>query len=160
MILTSGQNATLKAFITGNAPYNTFPAGPEGSASIAALLNTAATPAFTVWRTAVAMATIMNNGFEWDRVDNATVGKARIWEWMKDLGTINPSKANIRTGIDTAWSGVANDTHRAAIYVHCKRSATVLEKLFASGTGSDAVPATMVIEGNIGYQEVQTARES
>jgi hypothetical protein len=89
------------------------------------------------------------------------VGKARIWDWLGRLGTINAAKVNVRAGIDAAWVGNAADLAvRAAVYVHCKRSATVLEKLFATGTGTDAVPATMVIEGSIGYQQVDEARAS
>lgn len=160
MNLTPSQKTTLKNFINNNAPYNTFPAGPEGSASIAALLNTADAGPFVVWRSSVPITEIMNNGFVWDRVDNATVGQARIWEWMKDQGAINPSKQNIRDGIDAAWPGTPNATQRTGIYTHCKRNATVLEKLFATGTGTDVSPATLVVEGNISYAEVQAARES
>jgi hypothetical protein len=43
---------------------------------------------------------------------------------------------------------------RAAVYPHLKRLASQVEKLFATGTGSDAVPATMVYEGGISLGEV------
>ena len=63
--------------------------------------------------------------------------------------------------IDAAWVGTANDLAvRASVYVHCKRSASVVEKLLATGTGSDVAPAMMGFEGPISYQDVGEARRS
>jgi hypothetical protein len=159
--MTPAQQATLKAYILADPNLSTFPQGSDGSYAIAELLNLPATPAYIVWKTLVNVDEIMRNGMDWTRVDNLTVGKARIWDWLGRLGTINASKTNVRAGIDAAWVGtVADVAVRAAIYTHCKRSATVIEKLFATGTSSDATPATMVFEGAISYQDVQEARES
>jgi hypothetical protein len=126
---------------------------------LADLLNANASPVFVVWRSAVPQTEIMLNGFDWTRVDNLSVGKARIWQWLFDNPekTINPSKTNIRAGIDATWTGTQADLDvRAAVYVHCKRDATRLEKLFATGTGSTAVPATLAegIEGAIGFSDL------
>ena len=102
----------------------------------------------------------MRNGMDWARVDNLSVGKARIWDWMTRLGSFNAAKVNVRAGIDAAWGGTAADLAvRAQAYPHCKRKANILEKLFATGTGSDASPATMRVEGGLSYQEVQSARD-
>lgn len=153
MILSQSQLTTLKAWVVAN--HNSV---FDQSAVI--VLNATASPAFTVWRTSVTTEEIMLNGFDWARVDNLSVGKARIWEWMHQFGSINPSQANIRAGIDAAWVGTAADLAvRAAVYVHCKRLATVGEKLFATGTGSDAAPATMGIgqEGEITISNVENA---
>jgi hypothetical protein len=80
---------------------------------------------------------------------------------MTRLGTLNASKANIRAGIDAAWVGTAADlVVRATIYTHCKRLASRIEKLLATGTGSDAAPATMSFEGAISWQDVEQARTS
>jgi len=114
-----------------------------------------------VWKSSVQQDEIMQNGFDWVRVDNLSVGKARIWEWLFDnqSATFNPSKINVRAGIDECWKGTAADLAvRAAVYVHCKRPANVLEKLFATGDGTDAVPATMTVEGGVSYQTVDQAR--
>lgn len=107
-----------------------------------------------VWRTAVTQDEIMQNGFDWVRVDNLSVGKARIWEWLFDNATrtINPSKANVRSGIDETWKGTQADLDvRAAVYVHCKRAATRLEALFATGSGTSGSPSVMAIEGVAPY---------
>ena len=80
---------------------------------------------------------------------------------MGRLGTLNASKANIRAGIDATWVGTQADLDvRAAVYTHCKRPATIVEKLFASGAGTTADPATMGFEGQIAYQDVEAVRNS
>lgn len=124
--------------------------------------NAPSNPAFTVWRTSVSQDEIMQNGFDWTRVDNLSVGKARVWEWLFDNGStsINPSKTNVRAGIDQTWVGTAADLAvRAAVYVHCKRQANRVERLFATGTGSDAVPGLLVFEGEISTSNVSAMLE-
>lgn len=120
-------------------------------------LNAPASPAFIVWRSSVSQDEIMLNGFDWARVDNLGVGKARIWEWLFDNANkaINPSKANVRAGIDQTWAGPPADLAvRASVYVHCKRAATLAEKMTATGTGSDASPANLNIDGELSDQDV------
>ena len=151
--MTPEQLATLKTHILANqdtaALYN------DGNLSgLADALNAPSDPAYIVWRTSVTQDEIMQNGFDWTRVDNLSVGPARVWEWMfqNEARSINPSKVNVRAGIEAVWKGVAADLAvRAAVYVHCKRTASRFEQLFASGTGSTAVPGTMTLEGPLGY---------
>ena len=50
-----------------------------------------------------------------------------------------------------------NPRLREAVYVHCKRPATVLEKLFATGTGTTLSPSVMSVEGMAHYEDVKTA---
>lgn len=125
--------------------------------------NAPADPAFIVWRTAVTQNEIMQNGFDWVRVDNLTIGKARIWEWLfqNESRSINPSKLNVRAGIDETWKGTAADLAvRAAVYTHCKRACNRVERLFATGTGSDAVPGLAGFEGEISANTISLALES
>lgn len=154
--------AVLKAAILADPVLSAFPAGSDGSYAIAAELNKAAVPEVIVWRTSVAVEDIMRNGMDWTRVDNLTVGKARIWDWLSRLGSFNPAKINIRSGIDAAWVGTAADLAvRAMIYTHCKRAATVVEAMFSSGgAGTTAAPTTMTFEGAITWQVVDAARSS
>lgn len=160
-MLTSEQLATLKAAILADPVLSAFQAGSDGAYEIASALNALATPDFIVWRTNVSIDEIMRNGMAWDRVDNLTTGKARIWDWIGRLGTFDASKPNIRAGIDAAWVGTAADLAvRATVYTHCKRKATQAEKMFATGTGSDASPATMAVEGALSWQDVDLARRS
>jgi hypothetical protein len=161
MMLTTAQNALLKAAIEADQTLNALPNNTDSAFEIAAQFNAEASPAFVVWETSVSVDEIMRNGMDWARVDNLTVGKARIWDWLGRLGTFDASRANVRAGIDAAWVGTAADLAvRAAIYTHCKRNATRAEKVLATGTGSDASPATMGWEGKLSYQDAFNARNS
>ena len=161
MALTTQQKQTLKAAIDADPALSSLPNNSDGAFAIAAILNLTATPDYVVWRTEVSGDEIMLNGFDWTQVDNLTVGKARIWDWMLRAGSLNPSKPNIRAGIDATWVGNANALAvRAAVYVHCKRLATRAEKLLATGSGTDASPSTMTFEGLLGHQDVESARAS
>lgn len=159
MPLTPAQLVTLKAAIDADPVLSAYPNTPDGAYAIADDLNALDPGPFVVWKTAVNPDEILRNGMDWTRVDNLSVGKARIWEWMTRLGTFNSSRLNIRAGIDATWTGTAADLAvRATVYTHCKRPATRAEKLFATGTGSDASPATMTVEGRLSYQDVYAAR--
>lgn len=165
-MLTPTQLQTLKAAILADPILAAFPSDPDSAFAIAALLNQPAVPDFFVWKSFVSQDEIMLNGFDWTRVDNLSVGKARIWEWMfKNTGGIDPAKPNIRAGIDATWVGTAADLAvRAVVYTHCQRLATRAEKLFATGAGTTVTngtgPATMGFEGFLNYQDVDTARRS
>jgi hypothetical protein len=159
--MTPAQLQTLKTAINANPTWASLPMTSGGALVIAEAMNMEASPAFTVWKTSVSIDEIMRNGMDWARVDNLSVGKARIWDWLGRLGSFDASKANVRAGIDAAWVGTAADLAvRAQVYTHCKRSATVAEKLFATGTGSDASPAVMDFEGTLSADDVAQARES
>ena len=69
--------------------------------------------------------------------------------------TCNPSKVNVRAGIDECWKGTtAMLAQRAVIYTHLKRNANILEWLLATGTGTIDNPANMRFEGSPGYWEM------
>lgn len=159
--MTPEQLATLKADILADPAFNGLPMTSGGAEVIKEAYNQIV-PTFIVWRSQVSQDEIMQNGFNWTRVDNLSVGKSRIWEWMfnNQNRAFNPSKLNVRAGIEATWVGTQADLDvRAAVYVHCKRSATRAEKLFSTGTGTDVSPATMVFEGTLTNDDVQQARE-
>lgn len=158
-MLTEVQIASLRAACFSDAPAAAFFQSPGDAAGLRGYLNATTSPAFIVWRTRVTQDEIMLNGFDWARVDNLSVGKARVWEWIfdNDAKAINPSKPNVRSGIDATWVGTSADLAvRAAVYGHCKRAATRAERMLAIGTGTEAVPAVMTIEGEI--SETEAAR--
>lgn len=155
-MLTTEQLATLKTHIQATSDLNALYV--EGDAgALANLLNAEANPAFVVWKSKVFEHEILQNGFDWTRLDNLSVGKARVWEriFSGDGRSLNPSKTNVQSGINAVWVGTQADLDvRAAVYVHCKRNASRLEQLFATGTGTTAVPATLVVEGPLNYVEL------
>lgn len=142
--MTPSQLVALKADILADPTLAAQAGSPDGRFAIAAAYNLPAFPAWYVWRTAVTEAEIFNNGMDWARVDNLSVGKARIWEWMFKFGSINPGKPNVRAGIEAVWVGTAADLAvRAAVYGHCKSNATRGQKLFSTGTGTTESPASL-----------------
>jgi hypothetical protein len=161
MSLTPAQLQTLRTYIDSVPAWAALPNTPDNAFFIAQELQKPVTPAFIVWRTTVTQDEIMQNGFDWVRVDNLSVGKGRIWEWLfeNQARSINPSKTNVRAGIAECWKGTAADLAvQAAVLGHCKRSANHVEKLFATGAGTDATPATMTIEGGLDWNLVFAAR--
>lgn len=130
MQLTTTQKQDLKSWVTTNANGVYEP-------STVVLLNAISSPDYYVLKTLLSVSEIMANGFDWTRVDNATAGQARIWEWMTDLGVINPSRITILRGIGEAWKGnspAAQTDHRRAILAHCRRPVRVWEKLYVTAT--------------------------
>jgi hypothetical protein len=160
MPLTTAQLQALKADIAADPALADLPRNSDNAFLIADAYNLIASPAFTVWRTSVSIAEIMSNGFRWTDVDGLTAGKARIWDWMTRLGTINPSKPNIQQGIVDCWGARASSQQTQGIEAHCKRAATRAEKLFATGTGSTANPGTLTFEGALRYSDVEQAWNS
>jgi hypothetical protein len=137
-MLTDAQKLTLKAAIQADPSANAIYVNGDLT-GLADYLNAAVAPAYWIWRSAVTWDEITQNGFDWVRVDNLSVGKARIWEWMfKNASqSINATKANIRAGIVEAWKGtVADLAVQAVVFGHCQRPATWIEKLFAVGAGT------------------------
>lgn len=154
-MLTPAEKVILKAHILATADLlAVYSAG--NLTGLCDLLNSKASPDYIIWRNKVSQEEIMINNFDWTRVDNLSVGKARIWEWMFNAGGgfLNPANPGIRDGIDKTWVGTAADLAvRAEVYTHCKRPATRLEKLFSTGLGTDASPSTSAVYGHVMYSE-------
>jgi len=164
MSLSPTQLAALKAAIEADPTLSQIPNTTDGNFEIAAALNQVASPAWVVWRTSVSRREILQSDeFNWTRLDNLTIGKARIWTDIFVDGTINPSKANVRTGVEAVWVGTAADLAvRAAVLAVCKANATRAQQLFSAGTGTTNSPATLQ-EGisetfRLSYQDVDAAR--
>ena len=155
MALTPAQLTILRNDILADPALAEQPMNSDGADAIAQAYKLPATPTFVVWRTSVPVDDIINNGFVWTAVDSLTVGKARIWDWMRAPGSINPSKANVRQGLQDAFG-----TSQPNIAQHLKREANRAERLFATGTGTTAAPGLMTFEGALTYQDVELARAS
>lgn len=152
MTLTTAQIDTMRTVVQ-NEPSLAQAIIDKADNLIAAWCNTEASPAYVVWKTKVSDKDIMvSSGFDWTRVDNLSVGKARIWDWLFRFGYINPNDTNVRAAIDATWVGTAADLAvRAAVYTQCRRNATNLEKALATGLGTAVSPSIAGYEGEIGY---------
>lgn len=175
--LSTVQLQAVKAAIAADPTLNAAPNNDDGDVAIADALNAAAAPLFIVWRTHVLLMDVTGRaGFDWTRVDNLSVGKARIFEWMFLPGSVcNPALASVRAGVEAAFSVAANDAPcRQAFYDAGSRPATRVERLFTTPatvpgggtTGSNGTaptangvgPQNMATEGPITASEVRAAR--
>jgi len=150
--MTPEQLSTLRTAVLTDPELS---AVGRNDTELARLLNLSTS--FICWRTLVSQDEIMQNGFDWVRVDNLSVGKARIWEWLFDneASAINPSKPNVRAGIAECWKGTQADLNvQAAVLAHCKRAATRAESILASGTGTDATPGLFDYEGQVSINDI------
>jgi hypothetical protein len=126
-------------------------------AGVAAELNKAAAPAFIVWKGDVTIRETGQafNGTEWAGM--TTANHTRLQTVAQYLASYSPALADIRAMFNDIWSGAGGTTTRAALLALWKRSALRGEKILATGTGSDAVPATMGFEGQVSERDVEDA---
>ena len=159
MTITSAQLQTIKADIAASGDLSIYPNTADGNFAIAALYNQPAAPAFIVWRTSVPTSDC-KKAMIWTEFIGRSVGERDAWQFMLSNGYINAADPNVRQGILDIFSGAQGAQSRVALTAIAKRGATRLEKLLATGTGSDASPATMGAEGDISYADIEAARSS
>ena len=161
MALTAAQMALVKAHITASGDMNTLPNTSDGAFAIAALFNLPASPSFTVWKNIETLANIGKAFNATELAGMSTLNNTRLQTLAQYLTDgVNPSIASNRQFFDDVFSGAGGVNTRAALLILWKRLATRVEKVLATGTGSDASPATMGFVGAISYQDVEAARNS
>lgn len=161
MALTAPQLAALKAAILADGTLSVLPQNSDADFTIANAFNLNASPAFTVWKTNVPAGTVGDNlnGTEVAGLTTANISRLQLIFQFSEFG-VNPSLIDRRQFFDDVFSGAGGTNTRAKLLILWKRLATRAEKLFATGTGTDPSPATLVFEGVLSYQDVTTARAS
>ena len=164
-MLTDAQKATLKAAIlaeTDSTLVEERDAG--GMGEVAEWYSGVASPTFTVWKSTVTSREVMNSvtfsgagGFI-----QRTQGERDAFMMLIANGGIEPWRSNIRQAFSDIFSGSGTGAPetRAALLALSKRPALRIEKVFATGTGSDASPATLVWEGGIDGTDISAALAS
>ena len=157
--LTPQQYAAIKAEITADPVLAAQPMNSDGAYNIAAALNLPASPDFIVWKTSVTSQEIGNamNANEVGGLTTANTNRLMVMERYSG-GTFSPARADMRAGFDGVFSGAGGALTRAALLTLYKRSATRFEKVLATGTGTDASPATITAESPVAYNEIEIAR--
>ena len=158
--LTDAQMVTLRAAIEAdpalNAIPNTYPAGAE---QLAAALNATATPAFIVWRTNVLIGDVGRAFNATELAGLTSVNHTRLQTLAIYMASgVNPSVSGVRAFFDDIFSGAGGTNTRAALLALWKRPARLIERIFATGTGTDASPALLVFEGTITPVTAHNAR--
>jgi hypothetical protein len=156
MSLTPSQLTTLRAAIDAETDADLISYRTNGQTPlIAAWYNTPASPTFYVWRkqyTSAQIAAAIDAGIT--QLDALTASKRDSLLWWAGRDH-DASVAQTRTAIDDLTG--SQNTLKAALMDGAKRAATRGEKLFATGTGSLASPATTVVDGMISDADISAA---
>ena len=159
MPLTTAQLATLRTHILANTDPAVVSALANGNDNeIARIYSLTASPVFVVWRTNVGIAETGAKfvGSEWAGMTSANHTRLQtVAQWA--AGGYNASLADIRAMFDDIWSGAGGTNTRAALLALWKRNALLVERVFATGTGSTATPGLLVYEGTVSGDEVGRA---
>jgi hypothetical protein len=158
-MLTQPQLVTLKNDILANPDMNTKPMNADGHQAITDLYNLVNSPVFIVWRTNVNLTEIGDKINAAELAGLTTLNATRLQTIaMYSAGGINTSLADRRAFFDDVFSGAGGTITRPQLLALYKRNALRGERLYATGTGSDASPGTLVVEGNILRDDVELAR--
>lgn len=164
-MLTNAQLLTLKNDILADPELSAIPNTADGAFAIAAAYALPASPDFWVSRTRVTQAEIVGSTsldgttWSWPVFIGRSQGERDGWrEMFADTGYINMALPNIVQGLQDIFSGVSGAAQRTHLLAVRRRLANRAEKLFSSGTGSTASPATMTVEGTLTYQDILNAR--
>jgi hypothetical protein len=168
--LTPTQLQTLKTDIAANAnvtgqpgsiyqntAVNAVPNNSDGNFAIAFWYNQA-TVGFIVWRNNVPVYQVGNAMLQTDIANLTATNLSRL---QVDAGFYTQGftgSANTEAGFNDIFSVAGASGTRANLHIVWRRVALRNEQLFATGTGSDASPATMGHEGTISGSDVQNAR--
>lgn len=164
--MTSAQRTALKAAIQGSGDTNALCAVGDMS-GLAALLNADQVPTRWVWRANVTreeIYTLQNDlpvsgaqtGFwNWTTFKNQGATEQTAWREMFMGDLANFGRPNVRDGVASIFTGsAAANAQRDHVLAIGRRPATRIEHVFAVGTGSTAVPATLVITGPVDFTEL------
>ena len=156
MPLTTAQAATLRTAILADQALAAW-VQERRDDLIAEYYNEPAVPTFTVWRTFVTKEEVYGNGFNWVAIDDVAEVKWRVWTELfdNDARAFAPSKANVRAAVVEVWKGnAAKLAAQTYILNKCKRTANRVERLFASGAGTDAAPGDLAFEGTLSTNDI------
>lgn len=177
--LTDAQIAALRPVVQAEPTLAQAIATGDDYA-IAAWLNGESAPAFYVWRTSMNTQEIYDS-IVWANLTPAdTPDGTQLWlnralaaqgkqfniqTLLQGRETINPARPNVRAGLQDALTGLPTGPGGAtraagwvALQLIMSRKANRAEKTLATGTGTQATPATMTFEGNVTASEASLMR--
>lgn len=156
--LTTAQLQTLKTAILADPALVVFVTAGNLQA-VSDAMNAPAVPAFTVWRSNV---TSGETGDAWSGTDIAAMSSLNMQRLQLMLasspsGLYDMRRADRRAGFEDPFGTNVNNASRVAMRAIWKRFATRGERLYATGTGSDASPGLTTVEGEITVINVRDA---
>lgn len=157
MPFTAAQYLLIKNAINADPVLAAIPNTFDGAYAMAIELNKVAVPNFIVWRSDVPTKDV-KKAVVWTEYIGRSPGEQGAFSMMISNGILDASQINVRQGIADIFSGPSGASSRAALIAIAKRPARLAEKILASGTGTDALPATMIFEGIFTPNDVYEAR--
>jgi hypothetical protein len=154
VILTQAQLQALKADIAADPALSPLPNNSDGNFAIALAYNAAASPAYTIWRKRVGLSEIAKalDGTELAGLSSLNHTRLQtVITLINAAGGADPSDADARAFFDDIFSGAGGVNTRAALLALWKTPATRAQKLFSTGAGSDASPATTAANVGDGF---------
>jgi hypothetical protein len=154
MNLTDAQKATLKTHILASANADVIAARTiRNDVELARLYNL--NSSFIVYKTSVTLNAI-GLAFEYTGVAALTSANNERLNVFANYNPVSadPRRSDVRQFFEDVFSVAAGATTRANLIALWKRPATVAESVFTTGTGSDAVPGALVVEGTISVSEI------
>lgn len=166
MALTIAQLLVLKADIAADPALSGLPLTNAAGDQIMGLYNADASPAYWVWKPVLTehevtdLVSVDGTTWSWTAYIGRSVAERDAWVRMfNGTYSINPSLAQVRTGIADIFSGASGSAQRTHLLAMARRKATRAEKLFATGAGTTAEPSVMTFTGLLSNDDVTTARE-
>lgn len=182
--LTPAEQTTLKAYIDADPELSAQPNTIDGSFAVAAALNAPASPAFVVWNPSAPLDRVQEAVTWANLTPSDAADSSQLWQNRSDMcqgkqfnlqmlltrpsGTIRGDLSRVRTGLQDALTNVPSGTGGAlqdagwsgasGVRIALQRDALLVEKVFATGTGTSSSPATMTYVGTISPSDVQQAR--
>jgi hypothetical protein len=169
--MTTAQLTTLKNDIAANGnptgqpgsiyqatAVNAVPNNSDGNAAIAFWYDQATSPAKIVWRNAIPVVDVGKSMLSADVANLTAVNLSRLQVLAQYALQGFTGSADTEAGFNDVFSVAGAAGTRALLHATWRRTALRIEALYATGTGSDAVPATLVVEGQISGGDVNTAR--
>lgn len=149
--MTPEQLSTLKAAVIADP---TLSAVGRNDTELARLLNLPTT--FVGWRTNVTIDEIGNAwmGTDIDGMSALNMQRLQLLLASSTTGLFNMARADRRAGFENPFGTNVNNASRVAMRAVWKRFATRAERVFATGTGTDATPGTFGFEGQVTINDI------
>lgn len=149
--MTPQQLATLKAAVLADPALS---AVGRNDTELARLLNLPTT--FVGWRTNVGIDETGNAwmGTDIDGMSALNMQRLQLLIASTTTGVFDMSRADRRAGFENPFGTNVNNASRVAMRAVWKRFATRAERVFATGTGTDATPGLFGWEGTVSIGDI------
>ncbi len=161
-MLTTAQYTTLKNAILADPTLNAFPNSSDGNFDLAHKLSVELQPpgTFVVFRNNIPVQAVGNAMLSTDVANLTATNLSRLQVLAGYALQGFTGSANTEAGFADIFSVAGASGTRALLHAVWRRFAFRIEAILATGTGTDASPATMGYEGTISPSDVTIARNT